>query len=139
MRVIAFGTFDNFHPGHLAYLTQAGRLGDELIVIIARDKNVFQIKGRSPQQAEKVRQQAVRFALKEAGLIGRVVLGQQRDRFQVLRKYRPEIIALGYDQFVDLKALRGVIASIGFFCKIKRLKSYQPEKYKSSLFRAKGG
>ena len=35
-RVLATGTFDIPHPGHLFYLSQASALGDELYVIVAR-------------------------------------------------------------------------------------------------------
>jgi len=135
MRAIAFGTFDTLHPGHLSYLSQAGVFGDELIVVVARDANVLRSKGRLPQENEEVRRQKVEDAVKELGLKGRVILGNKVDRWQLLRELRPDIICLGYDQQVDLKALDELIASERFFCEIKRLISYHPEKYKSSLFR----
>ncbi|MFV9676879.1 MAG: adenylyltransferase/cytidyltransferase family protein, partial [Methanosarcinales archaeon] len=40
VRVLATGTFDILHPGHLLYLTEARKLGDELFVIIATDVTV---------------------------------------------------------------------------------------------------
>ena len=135
MRAIAFGTFDNLHPGHLSYLSQAGVFGDELIVVVARDANVLKGKGRLPQENEEVRRQKVEEAVKELGLKGRVILGNKIDRWQLLRELRPDIICLGYDQKVDLKALDELIASERFFCEIKRLASYHPEKYKSSFCR----
>jgi FAD synthetase len=135
MRAIAFGTFDNLHPGHLSYLSQAGVFGDELIVVVARDANVLKGKGRLPQENEEVRRQKVENAVKELGLKGRVILGNKVDRWQLLRELRPDIICLGYDQKVDLKALDELIAAERFFCKIKRLNSYHPEKYKSSFCR----
>jgi len=135
MRVMAFGTFDNLHPGHLNYFKQACRFGDELIVIIARDKNVLAIKKRAPQDDEKTRQRNVRRALKELGITGRAVLGNLKNRWLILKKYRPEIICLGYDQQVDLPQLAREIAKFCLFCKIKRLRAYCPEKYKSSFCR----
>ncbi|MCJ7794379.1 MAG: adenylyltransferase/cytidyltransferase family protein, partial [Methanoregulaceae archaeon] len=39
-RVVATGTFDLLHPGHLYYLEQSKKLGDELFVIVARNTNV---------------------------------------------------------------------------------------------------
>ncbi|HOV68584.1 MAG TPA: adenylyltransferase/cytidyltransferase family protein, partial [Methanoregulaceae archaeon] len=33
IRVVATGTFDLLHPGHLYYLTESRRLADELHVI----------------------------------------------------------------------------------------------------------
>jgi FAD synthetase len=43
-KVMTFGTFDLFHPGHVYYLSEAESLGDELIVIIARDERVTKLK-----------------------------------------------------------------------------------------------
>ncbi len=40
VRVLATGTFDILHPGHLRYLSEAKALGDELYVIVARDSMV---------------------------------------------------------------------------------------------------
>ena len=38
--VVATGTFDIIHPGHIRFLEEAKKLGDYLIVIVAREKNV---------------------------------------------------------------------------------------------------
>ncbi len=40
VRVLATGTFDILHPGHLLYLPEAKALGDELYVIAAHDSMV---------------------------------------------------------------------------------------------------
>jgi len=45
VRVLATGTFEILHPGHLLYLEEAKKLGDELFVIVARDVNVKKRKG----------------------------------------------------------------------------------------------
>lgn len=137
MRVLAFGTFDNLHPGHLSYFFQAGKFGDELIVIIARDKNVLVIKKRWPQENEQIRRRKVTQALKELKIAGKAVLGSRQNRWLVLKKYRPGVICLGYDQKVDLPQLKSEIAKFRFCCKIKRLKPFHPEKYKSSYCRDK--
>lgn len=36
-RVMVFGVFDGLHPGHRAFLRQARKKGDKLIVVVARD------------------------------------------------------------------------------------------------------
>jgi FAD synthetase len=132
MRVMVFGTFDNLHPGHLNYFKQARQFGEEVIIIIARDQNVLRIKGRAPQENERIRLRHVRRVLKESGGRGQAVLGSLTNQWLVLKKYRPEVIALGYDQRVDLPRLKSEIVKFLLFCKIKRLKPYHPEKYKSS-------
>jgi len=102
-----------------------------LVVSIARDKNVLKIKKAKPTFSENERM----FFVENCKFTDKVILSGIKNHIPHIVKEKPDIIALGYDQFVDLKALRGVVALTSFFCKIKRLKSYQPEKYKSSLFR----
>ncbi|MFA5886265.1 MAG: adenylyltransferase/cytidyltransferase family protein [Patescibacteria group bacterium] len=135
MRVMVFGTFDNLHLGHLNYFEQAWRFGEELIVIVARDRNVLKVKGHLPQEREKIRVRTIRMVLRKSEEKARVVLGGLTNQWLVLKKYRPEVIALGYDQLVDLDKLKSEIKKFRLFCKIKRLKPYYPEKYKSSLQR----
>jgi len=77
----------------------------------------------------------IRAKLKELNYQGRVVLGSLKNNWLVLKKYRPNIICLGYDQKVDLKQLKDELVKFRLFCKIKRLKPYYPKKYKSSYFR----
>ena len=55
-KVMCFGTFDKLHPGHLSYLEQAKEYGEYLVVVVARDKRVKKIKGKFPQENEKLRQ-----------------------------------------------------------------------------------
>ncbi len=131
MRIMTFGTFDCLHPGHLNYLKQAQSFGDELIVIVARDCNVLRIKGRLPVEDEQTRLANLRLLFKKS----KTVLGGKEDKWLVLRKYRPDFIALGYDQAVDLSRLKIELEKCCPFCKIKRLESYYPNKYKSSLRR----
>ena len=121
--VMCFGTFDNLHSDHLSYLKQARQYGDYLIVVVARDKNVRRIKGKLPQQDEGLRLQKV----KGIGFINKVVLGQLRDKFNIIKKYKPDIVCLGYDQKVNLEQLRDI-----FFGKIIKLKPYKENIYKSS-------
>ena len=121
--VMCFGVFDNLHLGHLSYLKQAKKYGDQLIVVVARDKNVLRIKGKFPKQNEKIRQKAIQ----KLNLSQKVILGQLQDKFKVVIEYRPDIICLGYDQVVDTKELKQI-----FPRKIVRLKSYKSNIYKSS-------
>ena len=121
--VMAFGTFDKVHPGHVSYLKQAKKLGDTLVVVVARDKNVKMIKSRLPRMNEQSRKKAIQ----NLKIADRVVLGQIRDRLAVIRKYRPDIICLGYDQQADIGKLRAV-----FRGKIVRAKALKPDVYKSS-------
>jgi len=128
---MAFGTFDHFHAGHEFYLKEARKLGDELVVIIARDQTVQKIKGRLPDTNGKERLKAV----SKSGLAEKVVLGEEGDKYKVLKKYKPAVIALGYDQFAFTFRLNKFLIDNDLDSHIVRIDSYQPDVYKSSLIR----
>ena len=132
IEIMAFGTFDIFHPGHESFLKQAKKFGDYLIVVVARDKTVKNIKDRSPQNNERDRSQAIT----RSNLADKTVLGSLTDRYAVIKKYQPRIICLGYDQKVDLKELKEKLIKFNLRkTKLVRLDPFYPEKYKSSKLR----
>jgi len=119
-KIMVFGTFDILHKGHLNYFKQAKQHGDYLIAVIARDKNVKKIKAKLPKNNEKIRLNKVKKHVNKA------VLGYIKDKYKILKKLKPDIICLGYDQKTSLKDLKKLKIPI------KRLKPYKPHKYKSS-------
>ena len=125
IKVIAFGTFDIVHPGHIHMLTEAKQYGDYLIVVVARDQTVCEVKGRLPKNNEDIRLKNIT----DLNIADKVTLGCLDDHYQIIREVDPDIVALGYDQraFVDnlSKAIRPD-------AKIVRLVPYQPEVFKSS-------
>jgi len=128
-KVITFGTFDIFHKGHESYLKQAKKYGDYLIVVVARDANVLKIKGALPKNDENERLKKV----KESGLGDEVVLGNLVDRYQMIKKHRPDVICAGYDQQVSIEELTKKLEEFGLkHTKVVRLKAHKPEIYKSS-------
>ncbi|HRY82946.1 MAG TPA: FAD synthase [Candidatus Moranbacteria bacterium] len=127
-KVMAFGTFDIYHLGHKSYLRQAKKIGDYLIVVVARDKTVLRIKKKEVRNNEKARKQI----LKNSNLANEVVLGKLKDKYAIIKRYKPDVIALGYDQKVDLTELRNKLKEFKIKTKIIRLKAYKPEIYKSS-------
>ncbi|MBI4690075.1 MAG: FAD synthase [Nitrospirae bacterium] len=127
-RVVCAGTFDHFHLGHVDFLKQAKALGDELIVIVARDENVKRIKDIFPEHNKNERKENV----EKTGIPDKVVLGlNEKDIFIILEQLKPDVIALGYDQRVNEEAISKRIPN----CKVVRLKPFKPEKYKSSFYR----
>jgi FAD synthetase len=129
IKVMGFGTFDGIHPGHLFFLRQLKKLGDEVFVVIARDMNVGKIKGKPTRFNEKERLEA----LKKTGLANCVLLGHATDFYCCIKKIQPDVIGLGYDQKADVEDMKRSFPDI----KIVRLKALQPEKYKSSILRKK--
>ncbi len=129
-KVMAFGTFDLLHPGHVHFLSQAKKHGDYLVVVIARDETVMRVKGRTSVYGEQDRQKNV-LAL---NIADKVILGNLGDKFQVIRDEAPDVIVLGYDQKSIVENLE---EKVGKNIKIVRLGSLRPEIYKSSKLREK--
>ena len=125
-RVIAFGTFDIVHPGHVHFLKNARSYGDYLVVVIARDHTVCEVKKKEPKHNENERLEQI----KNLGIADEVRLGCIDDKYLVLKEVKPDVIALGYDQSVFVENLE---KSIPPETQIVRIGPYQPEVFKSSL------
>ncbi len=115
-KVMASGVFDILHTGHLHYLNEAKKLGDELVVVVATDKTVRRNK-HEPITPEKMRLELIR-ALKPVDL---AVLGTEGDIFKIVSEIRPDIIALGYDQSFNEKDLESQLAARGLQVRVVRL------------------
>lgn len=127
-RVLACGTFDLLHPGHLHFLKQARSLGDELHVCVARDYNVFRIKQRLPLWDEHKRA----LELSTLPFVDCVHLGHKEDFLYPVELIRPHIIALGYDQSLPC-TMEDYLAE--HHITLTRLTPHQEHTYKSSLLR----
>ena len=133
-KVMTFGTFDIFHEGHKNFLKQVRWFGDYLIIVVARDKTVEEVKKRLPQNDENSRLEII----EESGLVDEAILGSLENKYEAIEKYKPDVICLGYDQKIFTENLREKLKKIDLSkTKIVRLKSYHPEKYKSSKLRNK--
>jgi FAD synthetase len=128
--VMAFGCFDILHPGHIAYLEEAKKLGDELIVVIARDHAIRAGKKREPVFGEKARRHLVG-SLK---FVDEAILGDKLDYFKLIKTHKPNVIALGYDQKPGEGELQKKLAKLGLKAKVVRIKkAHQHRRFKSSL------
>ncbi len=128
---MVFGTFDYLHAGHENYIKQAKEHGTSVIAIVARDKTVKTIKGNLPDNNEKERLKN----LEQTGWVDKAILGHPKDKTKVIKAYRPNIIALGYDQFAFTYNLEKLIMDLKLNTKIVRLKPYRPDMYKSSIIK----
>ena len=116
VRVMASGVFDLLHSGHLHFLEEARKLGDELVVVVATDKTVRE-KKHEPITNEEMRLKMVA-ALRPVDL---AVLGKEGDMFEIVVELNPDIIALGFDQLHDINQIEGMLAEKGIKAKVVRL------------------
>jgi len=129
---MAFGTFDFLHPGHVFYLRKAKSLGDRLVVVVARDRNVKAIKGRKPANHELDRLDMV----SQLCFVDRAVLGDREMRkWDVIKRFHPATIALGYDQWASIPSLREELGSVGLSPGIVRIGSFKPGKNSSTFLK----
>ena len=55
------------------------------------------------------------------------------ESWKIFEKLKFDIVALGYDQISLKKSLEDYFVKVGWNPEIKTIKSFEPEKYKSSL------
>lgn len=131
--VLAFGTFDILHTGHLYYLKRAKSYGNRLIVVVARDKNVRRIKGKKPINNERERLKMVS-ALKP---VDKAVLGSKSNMLQKILSIKPQVIALGYDHKTKVSELKEKLKNKKIKTRIVRIPAYKIDRKKTSLVRKK--
>jgi cytidyltransferase-related domain len=113
-RVVAQGTFDVLHPGHLHYLREASDLGREVHVILARRENVTHKE--PPVLADEQRREMV-------GALDPVTeahLGHLEDIFIPIERIGPDCILLGHDQHHDVDGISGALEARGLDCDVRR-------------------
>ncbi|MBS3097745.1 FAD synthase [Candidatus Woesearchaeota archaeon] len=126
--VMAFGSFDILHPGHLYFLNQAKSKGDKLVVVIALDKTIEKVKGEKPKYNERQRLEHV----KGMPMVDKAVLGYEKDPYEIIEEINPDVICLGYDQDSYSENLKEKLAERGINPEIIRLGPYKEDIYKSS-------
>ena len=119
VKVMASGTFDLLHLGHIYYLKEAKKLGDELVVVVATDSTVRKLK-HEPINPEKIRLNLI----KELKVVDEAYLGYETDIYEIVSEIKPDIIALGYDQVHDEKKIEVELKKRKLKSKVVRLKEY---------------
>lgn len=107
-RVMAAGVFDLLHLGHVHYLTEAKKLGDELVVVVATDVMVAKRKHQPivPQEQRL----ALVAALKP---VDSAILGSPLDQYETVTAVHPDVIALGYDDYHRAEEIRAELTKRG--------------------------
>jgi FAD synthetase len=131
--VLASGTFDLLHMGHVKYLEEAKKAGGEnaeLIVIVARDKTVEKRKGAKPVVPEDHRRALVE-ALK---VVDEAILGfEDFSMDKVIERIKPDIIAVGHDQDKIAQQVQEVITRKGLDIKVVQIGKFGKDELNSSL------
>jgi len=125
-RVMLFGTFDILHEGHLNLFKQAKNYGDYLIVVVARDSTVEDVKQHKTLYNENQRLTAVQ------KVVDLAVLGNKDDKHKVIEEHKPDVICLGYDQKAFTETLESELKKRNLKAKIIRLKPFKEDIFKSS-------
>ncbi|MFH1222131.1 MAG: adenylyltransferase/cytidyltransferase family protein [Candidatus Micrarchaeota archaeon] len=96
--VLTGGVFDILHAGHIVTLSEAKKLGDILITVLARDELIERTKKRTPIHSQEYRAMMVN-ALKpvDFALVG------FKNPADMLKRVKPDVIVYGYDQHVFLE------------------------------------
>lgn len=129
-KVMVFGVFDCLHDGHLHFLSQAKEYG-EVVTVVARDTAVKELKSHLPLQTEEER----RRALEKLPFVGQTILGDEiQGTYEVIKKYTPDVICVGYDQEWLKKDLTEKM-NTGELPEIEliQISSYRPEELHTSL------
>lgn len=121
--VLAGGVFDIIHPGHIHTLRAAKALGNVLVVVIATDKTAQKMKNRIPLHNMELRKDLVR----SLSMVDYAVVGYEGDIFKSVELFKPNIIALGYDQVHQEKFIIDGCKKIGIEVSIARLQSPIPD------------
>lgn len=124
IRVLATGVFDILHPGHVHFLSESRKLGDELVVVVARD-SVAQKMKRLPFIPENIRVAMVS-ALKP---VDQALLGVEGNIYDILSLVKPDIVALGYDQEFNEAEIIDEGRKRGLELKVARISKYSETEF----------
>lgn len=112
--VVAQGTFDIVHTGHLHYLQEAAAFGDELVVIISRRRNP--VHEKEPILPARQR----RDLIEAFDVVDAAIIGDEADIFVPIEELDPDVIVLGHDQHHDEADLEAALAERGIDCRLER-------------------
>ena len=120
VKVMATGTFDLLHLGHIYFLKEAKKLGDKLAVVVAIDSTVRRLK-HEPVNTEEIRLNLI----KELKVVDEAYLGHEDDMYEIVEEIKPDIITLGFDQVHDEDKIKSEMKKRNIEVKIVRLSEYK--------------
>jgi FAD synthetase len=129
--VFVGGGFEVIHYGHIHTLSKARKLGDVLVVSVARDSTIRRRKNREPLVGEAERVKLLS-ALRD---VDAAILGVEGDIYETLERVNPDLVALGYDQYHLEEEVKRESAKRGMKVEVVRLDSPVPNLKTSSILK----
>ena len=130
--VLASGTFDLLHLGHVRFLEEAKKAGGkdaELVVIVARDSTVKARKGKKPVMPEDQR----RALVESLKVVDEAILGLEDFSIdKVIEKIKPDVIAVGHDQDGIEREVQKAIEKEKFSVKVAKIGRFGKRELDSS-------
>ena len=130
-KILVTGTFDVLHPGHLSFFRNAKKhiVPAELWVVVARNSSVSHFKKRAPILDESVRL----MMLNALEIVDKAILGNEgKDKIKIIEEINPDLIVLGYDQWIDEEKLKTELDKRGLKSQVIRLPKFGNDGYSSS-------
>ncbi|MBN1860522.1 MAG: FAD synthase [Candidatus Thermoplasmatota archaeon] len=120
VKVMATGTFDLLHMGHIYYLKEAKKFGDHLAVVVATDATVRKLK-HDPITPQEIRVNLI----KELKVVDEAYLGHEDDIYSIVEEIKPDIIALGFDQIHNENTIKEELKKRKLNVQVVRLSKYE--------------
>jgi len=114
--VMVAGTFELLHPGHLAYLKEAWKLG-YVVAVVSSDENAE----RSKRRKIVISQQQRAEVLSSLYYVHRVVLGRPGNIFDIFEELKPDVILLGPNQKVPEDVVKAEAKKRGVNAEVLRM------------------
>lgn len=133
--VLVGGVFDLLHAGHIHTLKSAKSLGDVLIIVVATNTTVSNVKkNRKIYHDESSRLELV----SSIHFVDKAIIGRKNSIYDTVDFVKPDIIALGYDQIHDEMQMKKNCIERGLNLEVIRLSSPVPQ-LKSSVMKSELG
>lgn len=121
VRVLAQGTFDIIHPGHLHYLRESAALGDELVVVVGRDEKMRERKDLFFDHDTR------RDIVAGLEMVDEAHVGLKGSIYKILDVVEPDIVTIGHDQDLDMDRIREKYRELGHEnIELRRISEYEP-------------
>jgi FAD synthetase len=130
-RVMAQGTFDVLHPGHVHYLREAAGMGDELHVVVSRPTNV------DHKEAPVLPARQRRDVVAALAVVDDAVMGDPEDIFVPVAEIDPDVIVLGHDQHHSEDGIQAALDERGIDCEVRRASGREP-RFEDEILSSRG-